>query len=180
MNPYVDRHLRFGWWLLLVFLSLGIVLEALHGFKVGWYLNVSNSTRRLMLTLAHAHGTLLSLVNIGFALTHAQYPKQLAAAGKNASPCLMAATLAIPLGFFLGGLVIYGGDPGLGILLVPIGAVLLLVAVAMTAWSLRKVRFTGATDTDSRRSGASAPAPAPANQSQSVSSSAAAKKRRKR
>jgi hypothetical protein len=27
-----QRHLRFGWWTLLLFLTLGLVLEALHGF----------------------------------------------------------------------------------------------------------------------------------------------------
>ena len=66
---YSNRHLRFGWWLLLVSLSLGLVLEALHGFKLGWYLDVTNETRQLMLTLAHAHGTLLALVNIAAGLT---------------------------------------------------------------------------------------------------------------
>ena len=59
-----DRNLRFGWWALLFFLSLGAVLETLQGFKIGWYLDVGNETRRLMFTLAHAHGTLLALVNI--------------------------------------------------------------------------------------------------------------------
>src|SRR5687767_2952499 len=66
---YLRRHLRFGWWSLLIFLTLGIVLEGLHAFKVGGYLNVSNSTRRLLWTLAHAHGTALALVHIAFAVT---------------------------------------------------------------------------------------------------------------
>ena len=39
----------------------------------------------------------------------------------------------MPVGFFLGGVWIYGGDPGLGVLLVPIGAAALFVAVALTA-----------------------------------------------
>ena len=63
----VRRHLRFGWWSLATFGLLGLVLETLHGFKVGAYLDVSNETRRLMWTLAHAHGTLLGLVHLGFA-----------------------------------------------------------------------------------------------------------------
>jgi len=45
---------------------------------------------------------------------------------------MLGATLLMPAGFFLGGVVFYGGDPGVGILLLPIGAVLLLVAVALT------------------------------------------------
>ncbi|HEY8174006.1 MAG TPA: hypothetical protein VIH21_13040, partial [Dehalococcoidia bacterium] len=60
---YARRHLRFGWWSLFVFATLGLTLEALHGFKVRAYLDVSNDTRRLMWTLAHAHGTLLGLVH---------------------------------------------------------------------------------------------------------------------
>ena len=43
----------------------------------------------------------------------------------------------LPGGFFLGGLVIYAGDPGIGILLVPVGAVLLLAAVFLIARSTR-------------------------------------------
>ena len=64
-----DRHLRFGWWSLSAFLALGLLLETLHGFKVGWYLDVSHEARRLMFTLAHSHGTLLALVNIAAGLT---------------------------------------------------------------------------------------------------------------
>src|SRR6516162_5777746 len=69
------RHLRIGWWSVLVFLTLGIALELLHGFKAGWYLDVSNSTRRLMFTLAHAHGTLLGLLNIAFAVSLSHVPE---------------------------------------------------------------------------------------------------------
>ena len=63
-SKLASRHLHWGWWGLLVFLSLGIILEALHGFKVGAYLDVGNETRRLMWTLAHAHGTMLSLIHM--------------------------------------------------------------------------------------------------------------------
>src|SRR4051795_4207629 len=61
------RHARLGWWGLLLFLSLGIALEALHGFKAGFYLDPAHRLRRLLWTLAHAHGTLLALVHVGFA-----------------------------------------------------------------------------------------------------------------
>ena len=54
------RHLRIGWSLLLIFLTLGIVLESLHGFKVGWYVNASNEVRQVMWRLAHAHGKLVA------------------------------------------------------------------------------------------------------------------------
>ena len=60
------RHLRLGWISLFVFIALGAVLESMHGFKVDWYLNVSNETRRLMFTLAHSHGALLGILHIAF------------------------------------------------------------------------------------------------------------------
>src|SRR5262245_50625673 len=95
------RHLRFGWWMLLLFLTLGLVLEALHGFKVGAYLNVSNETRRLMWTLAHAHGTLLALVNLGFVAMVRLVPEWPGRPRAVASVCLRGATLLMPAGFFL-------------------------------------------------------------------------------
>jgi hypothetical protein len=125
------RHLRFGWWSLALFLSFGIVLEGLHGFKVRAYLDVGNETRRLMWTLAHAHGTLLSLVHIAWAGTLRMLPS--ATRTGAISACLFAATALLPGGFFLGGVVIHAGDPGLGIVFVPAGALLLLCGVVLIA-----------------------------------------------
>lgn len=136
------RHLVLGWWSLLVFLSLGIVLEGLHGFKLRWYLDVASETRRLMFTLAHAHGTLLALVHLAFADVvgraglapdGADGVRIPLALGEGTSRALVAAGLLLPAGFLLGGLFVYDGDPGLGVLLVPAGAVLLLFAVFRTA-----------------------------------------------
>jgi hypothetical protein len=133
----VRRHLRFGWCALLLFLSLGLVLEALHGFKVQAYLNVMNETRRLMWTLAHAHGTLLAVVNLAFAFSILMTPNWKPRLRNTASYSLTAASVLMPGGFFLGGVWVYGGDPGLGIVLVPIGGALLLVAILLSAASLR-------------------------------------------
>lgn len=127
------RHLRFGWWALLLFLTLGLVLEALHGFKVDAYLAVSNETRRLMWTLAHTHGALLALVNLAFAAGVRGLPDWEGGPRQIASRCLRAANVLMPAGFFLGGAWIHGGDPGLGILLVPLGGALLFVGVFLTA-----------------------------------------------
>ena len=127
-------HLRFGWWSLLVFLTLGFVLESLHAMKVGWYLSVANETRRLMWTLAHAHGTLLALVNVAFGLTIQLRPT---GGGQydRASRFLLAASILLPLGFFLGGIFVHGGDPGFGVLMVPIGSISLFIAVYLIARS---------------------------------------------
>jgi hypothetical protein len=140
----VRRHLRAGWLSLLVFLTLGLVLEALHGMKVQAYLNAMNETRRLMWTLAHAHGTMLALVQLGFAFTALQVPEWSARPRTIASTSLLAAGVLMPGGFFLGGVGVYGGDPGLGILLVPVGGLLLFVAVLLTALSLKHLKTSAA------------------------------------
>ena len=79
-SPLKVRHLRFGWGSLLVFVVLGGALEAMHGFKVDWYLAVGNETKRLMWRLAHAHGTFLALVHVAFAVTFAAAAKDQSAA----------------------------------------------------------------------------------------------------
>ena len=127
----VQRHLVVGWSFLLVFLTLGIALEAFHGFKVRAYVDVENSMRRLMWTLAHAHGVLLGLVHLAFAVTVHLRPG--ANRGRSlASTCLVLSGVLLPGGFFLGGLVVHQGDPGVGVFLTPVGALLLFVAVALT------------------------------------------------
>ena len=128
----VRRHLRFGWWALVVFTTLGLVLEGAHGLKAGWYLDVTNETRRLMFTLGHAHGTLLGLVNIAFAVS-LPHAKLTPVARTRASFALRAATVLMPLGFVAGGIVFYAGDPGIGIVLVPPSAVILLVGLVTMA-----------------------------------------------
>jgi hypothetical protein len=50
---------------------------------------------------------------------------------------LIGASILLPVGFFLGGVQFYGGDPGLGVLVVPIGAILLLAALFLIASGLR-------------------------------------------
>jgi hypothetical protein len=136
---YSRRHLRFGWWSLLVFASVGLVLESLHGFKVRAYLDSSNETRRLMWTLAHAHGTLLALVNIVAGLMWRSTPA-MAPNAKLVSSSLVAAGVLLPGGFFLGGIAFYGGDPGIGTVLVPIGAVLFLFALFSIARAVTAAR----------------------------------------
>ena len=137
-----DAHLSFGWWALFVFLMLGLVLEALHAFKFGYYHDSSNETRRLMWRLAHAHGTLIALVHIAFALSlpsllqSPSLPPSLSLASR----CLYGCGVLLPLGFFLGGIFVYGGDPGLAVLLAPVGGLLGAVALFLIARARRGAR----------------------------------------
>ena len=120
---------RSGWWSLAVWLALGLVLEGLHACKLGWYLDVGNDGRRLLLTLAHVHGTLLALVQLAFAAT---MPAGAPRLGRAAS-CLRWAAVLMPLGFLAAGVFALGADPGLAIVLVPVGGALLLVGVFFAA-----------------------------------------------
>lgn len=128
MSP--NKHLRIGYWALALFVTLGLVLESLHAFKVGAYLDVDNETRRLMWRLAHAHGTLLALLHVAYGLTVRAVPSS----GKPiASGALTAALVLIPGGFFAGGVSVHGGDPSPAVLLVPAGFVALVIALVVTA-----------------------------------------------
>ena len=136
LKRLVRTHFRVGWLGLLVFAALGTALEALHAWKNADYLAVGNETRRLMWTLAHAHGVGLSLVQIAFAATAALCLEMPTAVLVLASRLLHCAFALIPTGFLLGGIATYGADPGLGVLLVPLGALSLLAAIAALSWEL--------------------------------------------
>lgn len=125
------RHLAWGWWSLAIFTLLGLVLEAGHGLKLGWYLDADNATRRLSFTLGHAHGTLLGVIHLAFALS-LPHLRLSAAGASRASFALGAVTVLMPLGFVLGGVAFYAGDPGFAIVLVPpAGALLVVVLIAI-------------------------------------------------
>lgn len=123
-----DRHRRWGWASLALFALLGLLLETAHGFK--WAPLVDHETRRAMWRLAHAHGALLGLVHLAFAR---ELERLDAAADVAAGRALVVATLLMPSGFLLGGAWFYEGDPGIGIALVPLGAVALIFACARVA-----------------------------------------------
>lgn len=134
------RHLRLGWWSMLAFVTLGIGLEALHALKSAAYLGVGNETRRFMWTLAHAHGVGLSLVQLGFGVTVRTLLPPLTPLLRRAGHLLTWGSLFVPLGFFLGGLTLHGGDPGIGVVLVPPGAVAIWLAVLHTAQTVHRLR----------------------------------------
>ena len=100
-STYVTRHLQFAWWSLVCFLTLGIALELMHALKIGWYLDEGHSARRLMWTLAHAHGTLLALVHAAYAFTLTQAPAALESSARTVSLALIAFWAVVFLAWWL-------------------------------------------------------------------------------
>ena len=128
-------HRRFGWTALFAWMTFGLVVEFLHGIKLGGYL--LDPLRREFWTLAHFHGALLAVVNLAY-VRWAESPALAAGRRVTASRCLLAGSVLMPVGFLLGGIAHYEGDPGVGIFLAPLGALLLLVAVGLqmrAAWT---------------------------------------------
>ena len=129
----IRKTLRAGWLLLAIALPFGVTLEALHGFKVQAYL--ASDMRREMWRLAHAHGTLLGMLClVSAALAEAHIPEAIRA---RVLAMIRWGAVLMPLGFFLGGVLNSEGDPSLGILLVPPGALLLIVALVRAALAPR-------------------------------------------
>jgi hypothetical protein len=127
-------NLRAGLWALCGFTALGLVLESLHAFKLGLYLDVQNETRRLLWRLAHAHGALLGLLNVGYALVARTWQKL---DDRLAARCLLSALVLMPSGFFLGGVFARGGDPGASVALAAAGGVALLFGLTRLALKAR-------------------------------------------
>ena len=115
--------IRQGWISLAAWIVFGLLIEGLIGFRSPVLLD--DSTRRDMFRLAHAHGTLLNLVLIAAAICARL---DLIRPSQVSSISLRCAVVLLPVGFLLGGVWHYRDDPGLGIFLVPIGAILLLSA----------------------------------------------------
>lgn len=125
------KSLRYGFTALLLFVAGGLTLEFLHLIKAPWYLEVH--LRRELWVLAHAHGALLALFNLAYAATVARMPT-----AASAGVWLRWGAALVPAGFFLGGIGNSEGDPSLAIALTPVGALAVLIGLALcvkAAWS---------------------------------------------
>ncbi|MCA9982314.1 MAG: hypothetical protein KDD89_15825, partial [Anaerolineales bacterium] len=79
-------------------------------------------------------GATLALVNLVYIPFAESVPP---AWRKSASWSLVVGSFLMPLGFFLGGLVHFEGDPGYGIFLAPLAAVCILLTIGLqvvAAW----------------------------------------------
>lgn len=134
------RALVTGFVLLAFSLPLGLTLEALHAWKVPVYLG--SALRRELWTLAHAHGNLLGVLLLALA---ALGDRVTADALRLRRICTLACVGAVlmPLGFLLGGVLNSEGDPSFGIALVPVGGVVLLVALLLAAHAALRTRAAG-------------------------------------
>ena len=125
--------IRQGWISLALWIAFGILVEGFNAFRSPAYLD--DAVRREMFRLAHAHGTLLNLVLIGAAICARL---DLIRLGPMTSRGLSVAVVLLPAGFLVGGLWHFKDEPGLGIVLVPVGAVLLLATVIYISLTLSR------------------------------------------
>jgi hypothetical protein len=122
-----------GWLGLALWMSFGLLLEGLLGYKIPAYLN--DVQRRELFQLAHAHGTLLSVVILVAALCLRSFAVELP---RPAALALRSGSLLMPLGFLFAGISHPEGDPGVAIWLVPFAALLVIFGAISLAFACRK------------------------------------------
>lgn len=130
-SEWPARMMRQGWAGVAFWMAFGLLLEGLLGYKHPAYLD--DPQRRELFRLAHAHGTLLSLMLIVAALCGRS---GLARVTRSAGFALRIGTLLLPLGFMLSGVWHYEGDPGPAIWLVPLAALLVIYGAVTLAVSV--------------------------------------------
>lgn len=123
---------RQAWLGLAFWLSLGLLLEGLIGFRAPVYLQ--DPLRRELFRLAHAHGAILSLVLLIAVLC---IERGLTSPPKMGILSLRVGVVAMPIGFLLGGIWHYESDPGMGIFLAPLGGLLVIFGVISLALANR-------------------------------------------
>jgi hypothetical protein len=135
-QPWVTSAIFQGLLSVAFWMSAGLLLEGLLGFKSPAYLQ--DPVRRELFRLAHAHGTLLGLLVVVAGLI----TQTLRLATPNyARLALQIGAVLMPLGFLIGGIWHYESDPGVGIWIVPPAALLVIFGVVSLALSSRQASF---------------------------------------
>lgn len=117
-----------GWVGLAIWMTFGLLLEGLLGYKIPDYL--TDLQRRELFRLAHTHGTVLSIVLILAAISSRTFNIFIPRA---ANLALRIGTILMPIGFLLAGIRHTESDPGLAIWLVPPAALLNIFGVISIA-----------------------------------------------
>jgi hypothetical protein len=125
--------IRQAWVFLALWIAFGILLEGFNAFRTPALMD--HHVRRDMFRLAHSHGTLMNLVLLAAGICARLEMIRLT---PFATWSLRASVVLLPFGFFFGGVWPLSEEPGLGILLVPIGAVLLLAAAVQISLTIPK------------------------------------------
>jgi hypothetical protein len=129
----VSGLLRQAWIGLAFWMTFGLLLEGLIGYRIPDYL--SDPQRRELFRLAHAHGGILSLILIAAALGIGH---GLAEPARLFVWSLRVGVVVMPLAFLLAGIWHYSNDPGLAIWLVPPAALLVIFGVIGMALATRR------------------------------------------
>jgi hypothetical protein len=132
-NRVARSLLTQAWPSLAFWIAFGLLVEGFIGWRTPSIMD--DSLRREMFRLAHAHGTLLNLLLIAAAICARL---DLLRVGALALFALRFSVIILPLGFLLGGIWHFQSEPGLGVWLVPAGAVLLLWFAVVASLGGRK------------------------------------------
>ena len=128
--PGAARMIRQGWISIAFWMTFGLFLEGLLGYKTPAYLD--DPQRRELFRLAHAHGALLGLLLIAAALCGRL---GIAQPTRAAEIALRTGALLLPVGFLLSGVWHSESDPGLAIWLVPPAALLTIFGAITMAFT---------------------------------------------
>lgn len=122
-----------AWFSLAIWLSFGLLLEGLIGFRAPVYLQ--DTVRRELFRLAHMHGAVLNLLLLIAAL---YLKKNIVSPPKPALLFLQIGVVLMPAGFLPGGLRHYESDPNALVFLAPLGGLLVIFGVVNLAFSSLK------------------------------------------
>ncbi len=125
-----------SWIGITVWMSFGLLNEGLIGFRIPAY--VADDVRRELFRLAHAHGTLLSLMLLGAAFS----VSRLTDAPVLGIWALRIGAVVLPLGFLLGGIWHFKSEPGLGVWLVPPAALIVIFGAITMALAFLEGQVT--------------------------------------
>ena len=128
-----DSLSRQGWIGVAFWMSFGLLIEGLIGFRSPSYL--SDPVRRELFRLTHTHGTVLSILLL---IVFVYLAKNFVAPPTAAIWSLRIGTVLMPVGVLFGGIWHYESDPGVMIFLAPLGGVMVIFGVIAIAVSTFK------------------------------------------